>query len=139
MEQAGKYNDKLNSLKAALEDFDKSMQIDLSKENAVVRDAIENGQVQKFEFTTELLWKTLRAYLLEIHGIEKNSPKFAIKEFLNVRDINEEIYSTLFDIIDDRNLLSHTYSEKDFKVVHKKLPDYLQVLKRVLETLENIK
>jgi nucleotidyltransferase substrate binding protein (TIGR01987 family) len=139
MEQAGKYNDKLNSFRAALDDFNKSMQIDLSESNPVITDAIENGQIQKFEFTTELLWKTLRAYLLEIHGIEKNSPKFAIKEFLNVRDINEDVYNTLFDMIDDRNLLSHTYSEKDFKVVHKKLPDYLQVLKKVLDTLENIK
>lgn len=139
MEQAGKYYDKLDSLKAAIEDFDKSMKIDLLIENAIVKDAIENGQIQKFEFTTELLWKTLRAYLIEIHGIEKNSPKFAIKEFLNVRDIDEEVYNVLFDMIDDRNLLSHTYSGKDFKVVHKKLPDYLQVLKRVLEILENNK
>lgn len=139
MEQTGKYNDKLDSLKAAIEDFDKSMKIDLSGANEIVKDAIENGQIQKFEFTTELLWKTLRAYLLDIHGIEKNSPKFVIKEFLNVRDISEEVYNALFDIIDDRNLLSHTYSEKDFKVVHKKLPDYLQVLKKVLEILENNK
>lgn len=139
MEQTKKYRDKLDSLKAAINDFDESMKIDLSTADDVIKDAIENGQIQKFEFTTELLWKTLRAYLTEFHGIEKNSPKSAIKEFFNVRDIEANGYSVLFDMIDDRNLLSHTYSEKDFKVVHKRLPNYLQVLKKVLEILENNK
>ncbi len=139
MEQAKQYRDKLSSYKDALENFDNSMKIDLSGFDEYVRDLLMSGQIQKFEFSIDLLWKLLRLYLLEFHGIVKNSPKLAIKEFLNIRDIDEENYLILFKMIEDRNYLSHAYSQKDFEVKHKKLPEYLQVLKKVLEILENIK
>jgi len=136
MESASKYTYKLDSFRAALSDFEKSMYIDFSELDDLIKDTLLNGQIQKFEVTIEILWKTLRAYLIEFHGIEKNSPKSVIKEFFNVRDINEEDYNKLFDMLDDRNTLSHTYSEEDFKEVHKKLPGYLQVLKKILDVIE---
>jgi len=44
---------------------------------------LKNGQVQKFEFTTELLWKMLKAFLLEWHGIDAASPKEVIRRYFD--------------------------------------------------------
>ena len=43
-------------------------------------DSIRDGVIQRFEFCTELAWKTMREYLLDQGYTELNSPKAVIKQ-----------------------------------------------------------
>ena len=42
-------------------------------------DGLENGKAQKFEYTMELCWKAINAFLKQQDGIDEASPKKVIK------------------------------------------------------------
>ncbi len=112
----------------AIESFKNAMNVKFLFENDVVNDLFVNGQIQKFEYNIELLWKTLKAYFAEGRGIIILYPKEVIKHFFQEETISEEIYLLLIDAINSRNLLSHVYKEEIFKEVEPKLKDYARAI-----------
>lgn len=68
----------------------------------------KEGVIQRFEYTFELAWKTVKDYL-EFEGIKVNFARDAIKEAFAAEIIdNGEVW---IDMIEGRNLTSHTYDE----------------------------
>jgi hypothetical protein len=50
--------------------------------------------VQKFEVAVEICWKTIKAFLFQIHGFDLASPKLVIKKlfelgYLNYDELNK--------------------------------------------------
>ena len=82
----------------------------------------KEGIIQRFEFTLELAWKTLKNKM-EYDGliIDRISPKVVLKEAYQNKYIDN--IETWIEMINDRNLLSHTY---DFDVVIEVIPDIQQ-------------
>jgi nucleotidyltransferase substrate binding protein (TIGR01987 family) len=80
-----------------------------------------DGVIQRFEFTYELAWKLMKAYL-EYEGIaEVNSPRGAFKEAYKAGLIFEgDIW---IDMIGDRNLAAHTYNEEMAKAIYNRIKD----------------
>ena len=79
----------------------------------------KEGIIQRFEFTLELACKTLKDKM-EYDGliIDKISPKMVLKQAFQAKYLNNiELW---LEMIDDRNLLSHTY---DFKMIEEIIPD----------------
>lgn len=73
------------------------------------KDQLDNdGVIQRFEFTFELCWKTLRLFLLN-EGIITKSPKETLKEAFRYGLIEDQ--ELFLDMLEDRNLTSHIYSE----------------------------
>ncbi|WP_117232559.1 HI0074 family nucleotidyltransferase substrate-binding subunit [Vibrio maerlii] len=70
------------------------------------------GLVQTFEFSFELMWKTLKD-LLEFEGFDVASPRSVIRTALEARHIDSEQCETLLEALMKRNLLSHTYDEQN--------------------------
>lgn len=82
-------------------------------------DLEKEGLVQRFEYTLELAWKTLKDYL-SFQGVDAKFPREVIKESFAADLIEDgEIW---MDMLEKRNLMSHTYEESIF-----------------LETVDNIK
>jgi len=74
-----------------------------------------NGLIQRFEFTIELCWKTLRDYM-EDEGFQfKPTPKGTLRQVANSGLIKNVDIQVLIDGLDIRNELSHDYSENEFK------------------------
>lgn len=72
-----------------------------------------NGLVQRFEFTVELCWNTLKDYL-EDEGFKfKPTPKETIRQAFRCGIIEDAQH--LIDAIDARNELSHDYSGEIFE------------------------
>ncbi|MFH0800498.1 MAG: nucleotidyltransferase substrate binding protein [Pseudomonadota bacterium] len=70
------------------------------------------GIIKSFEFTFELAWKTLKDFL-EDRGVEVSFPRDIIKEAFHHGIISDgEIW---LDMLENRNLLAHTYDEKRAK------------------------
>lgn len=137
MEPASSFDLKLRSFKSALDDFENSFNIEISKYSPQEIDLFKNGQIQKFEFTIEPAWKTIKYYLSEKHLIEAVSPKSSIKEFFHVSLIDEKEFEKLQNMLEDRNRLSQIYSEMFMNEIHAKLKDYLSTLKNVYTILSN--
>jgi nucleotidyltransferase substrate binding protein (TIGR01987 family) len=92
----------------------------------LLRDALERGPdalslletegvVQRFEYTFELAWKTIKDYLEE-GGlvISPVTPRQVLKEAFTAKVITEG--QVWINMLEHRNLLSHTY---DFSVFEK--------------------
>jgi hypothetical protein len=73
---------KMNDLEAALSNFRDALTLDPTLFPELVADNINAGQIQKFEFTVELLWKTVQIFLYEVGGIDVVTPKSVAKEFV---------------------------------------------------------
>ena len=76
---------------------------------------IQDSVIQRFEFTFELLWKTLKE-ALNILGINVSSPREAIIQSFKQWFIDDlQLFLTFKDL---RNLTSHTYEEDLAKDVY---------------------
>ena len=88
----------------------------------------QEGVVQRFEYTYELAWKTLKDYL-EYNGanIAEITARNVFKEAYSSKIIkNSEIF---IDMMLSRNLLSHTYDFNKFRdILIKVKKDYMPVL-----------
>lgn len=122
----------LESLKTALEIYDQSALADDMPEKVVLRDGI----IQRFEFTFELSWKTLKRYL-EQYGLEK-------VDGLNNRDLfrlgfeqgliaDPEVW---FYYLKMRNQSSHVYDDAKAAIVFSSARDFQHDAQMLLEKLE---
>lgn len=95
------------------ENFEKAF---LQLKNAIARfdsldDLSKEGLIQRFEYTFELAWKTLKDYL-ESKGVIAKFPREVIKNAFQTNLINNgEIW---IDMLEKRNLPAHTYDKKNF-------------------------
>ena len=121
-----KYNRNLKSLEKALLQLSDALE---ESESPIVRDAC----LQRFEFCYELLWKTLKVFLEDIHGVRAVSPRQVFKEAFALSIIDEEL--TFVEMIESRNTLSHTYNEEQATKIYVKCADYLEAMKNVLAQL----
>jgi nucleotidyltransferase substrate binding protein (TIGR01987 family) len=71
----------------------------------------KSGIIQGFEFTYEIGWKTLRKAALP-HGKTIGSAKQAFQAALELGWIPESEHEQWMQMIEDRNLTSHTYREE---------------------------
>lgn len=75
--------------------------------DALIRDAV----IQRFEFSFELVWKTLKLYL-ERQGVESGGPRPTLKKaFAEGLIPTPEEADVWLQMIEDRNLTSHAYDE----------------------------
>jgi len=76
----------------------------------------QEGIIQRFEYSYELAWKTMKDYL-EASGIAVNptTPRNVIKEAFAAKIISDG--QVWIDMMMHRNLLSHTYDFSTFREV----------------------
>lgn len=122
----------LAALKLAFEIYDQSQLSDNAPEKIVLRD----GVIQRFEFTFELSWKTLKRYLEE-YGLER-------VDSLN----NRELFRAGFEqgLLDDperwfhylkmRNQTSHVYDDNKAAMVFIAARDFQQDAQFLLARIE---
>ena len=117
-----KLNRNFINLEKALNRFKEALQ---EPESTIVLDAT----IQRFEFTYELIWKTLKNFLEDIHGIRVVSARQVFKEAYGLSLIDQE--DVFLEMINSRNLLSHTYNEELANDIYKKCPSYLKAMQDV--------
>lgn len=115
MENDIRWKQRLENFTKAVKLLDEIQSLDLAKTSQLEKEGI----IQRFEFTLELGWKTLKDKMesdgLVLHQI---SPKMVVKEAFKAKYIDQiEVW---IEMINDRNLLSHTY---DFTVMEEVIPD----------------
>lgn len=122
-EKYRKFTDAVNRLAESIEEY---------KENAV--STMRDGVIQRFEFCTELAWKTIREYLIEQGYAELNSPKAVMKQAYADGLISEE--GIWLQILDARNLTSHLYDDQTAGEIFKDIKEkYLAQFQALVEKL----
>ncbi|AYQ56450.1 nucleotidyltransferase [Bathymodiolus thermophilus thioautotrophic gill symbiont] len=96
--------------------------IEENEDILTLSDLEKEGLIRRFKFTFELAWRTLKDKMQE-DGImiDKISPKFILKLAYNSKYINN--IKVWIAMVNDRNLMSHTYNFDNFNKVLKALQD----------------
>lgn len=101
MEQIKKYMISKSKLEKAYKKLQQAL-------NELPNEYIQDSVIQRFEFTFELLWKTLKLYL-DIEGLQEQTPRQVLKRSFEIGLIED--IDLFLDMMDIRNLTSHTYNE----------------------------
>jgi len=123
-----------NELKYSIGKF-KEATIRLDEGLKIVNDELgEDGVIQRFEFTFELLWKTLKLFL-EDKGILCQSPKDCLKAaFKYGLFSDDELY---LNMLVDRNNTSHIYNHEDSRIIYLRIKnEYAKAINSLQEKIE---
>lgn len=102
-------------------------------------DLIRDATIQRFEFTFEVVWKTLKLYL-ERQGYECGGPRPTLKKAFteNIFPTAEEADRWL-QMLDDRNLTSHAYDEELATRIYRNIvKDYAPLLGKMAEKIQTL-
>ena len=107
-----KFKDKLEKLNLSFNSLNEMAQFSFSFDSSIdkMEEAIRDSIIKKFEYTFELSWKTIKAYL-ESEGYEEfASPKRVLKQAFEIGLLkNEELWANMLEA---RNSMAHTYDEE---------------------------
>jgi nucleotidyltransferase substrate binding protein (TIGR01987 family) len=120
--------EKLNTASRALETLESILDEPFSE---IVRDAT----VQRFEYSFEACWKSLKAYLAQEEGIVCNSPKSCFRAALRIGLLGEEEVETALEMTDERNMTSHTYIEAVARRVYGQTPKFAGFMRSLVEAM----
>ena len=125
--------------KQRFENFDRAF--------VLLRDALKNGPdalnqlekegvIQRFEFSFELAWKTLKDYLEEDGFVFATiTPRQVLKDAFAAKILQDG--QVWIDMLDHRNMLSHTYNllkcEEAVKALHDRYLDAFDQLHEFLQ------
>mgnify|MGYP000025225868 FL=1 len=116
----------VKALEKALQRLEESLAFDLTQ--PLVVDAC----IQRFEFSIELTWKTLKK-CLAIEGIEANTPRECIQQAYAIHWLDDE--AAWLSMLKDRNLTSHTYKEDLALEIYHRLPLHYQAMADLYQLL----
>lgn len=116
---------------------------DLESANQRLKEAIslkptqihKDATIQRFEFTFELAWKNLQAYVRD-QGFDCNSPKNCIREGARVEIIDNP--EDWFDYLKARNLIAHTYNEKMADKIYRQAAKFPKEIDDLLEKIKSL-
>ena len=127
----------IEKLNNRIENFEKALK---KLKQAFLEDPTEliiDGTLQRYEFTFELAWKTIKDYL-EYNGIVDSisSPRNVIQQAYQSKIIkNGDIW---IQMMLDRNLLSHLYDEQKSREIYENIKNkYLKQFDDFDEFLRN--
>ena len=110
--------------------FSRFREILKKEKNEVTRDSA----IKRFEFTFDLAWKTIKAFLEEKKGISISSPKECFREAFRQGLIDyDELWLKMTDW---RNEVVHIYKEKLADNLYKKLPTALKYFQILIEQIK---
>ena len=97
-------------------------------ESPIKSDAV----IQRFEFTFELAWKALKR-ILAYEGVICKTPRESLRQSFRLGLLAEE--EIWLNMLEDRNAMSHIYSEEAAKEIYQRVPQFMSSLEGLLLTL----
>ncbi|MBA5249101.1 MAG: DUF86 domain-containing protein [Gammaproteobacteria bacterium] len=96
-------------------------------------DIVRDSAIKRYEICYELSWKSIQEQLKN-EGLEVcNSPKSCFKQAFKLGLIeNEEKFA---DMVQSRNLTTHTYNEDLANKIYTQLEGYLQILTNLAQNI----
>ncbi|NOY39913.1 MAG: nucleotidyltransferase [Nitrospirae bacterium] len=93
-----------------------------------------DGVIQRFEFTFEVFWKTIKI-LLEYEGYRCAGPRSCLKEAARRGFLQEA--EVALDMLEDRNRSSHIYDEAMAEEIFNRIKEvYVEVIGRNMKLFE---
>lgn len=138
-----KLNRRIETFSQALESFNESIELhrEYSLEEEKIFKATRDSVIQRFEYSTDLLWKILKIFLEDFEKITLTSvsPRNIIRDAVASRIISEKEGQICQNIISKRNETSHIYHEEVAEDIMEDIPEFyttmLAILGRIKERI----
>lgn len=109
-------NDKMEY---SLKQFQKALgRLKEAIEEPVETQIVKDATIQRYEFTFELMWKTLKLFLKH-SGIKAFTPRETFKAAFENRWLPSE--SPFLEMLDDRNIAAHEYDFDKAEEIYQKI------------------
>ena len=95
-------------------------------------DLERDGVIQRFEFTFELAWKTLKEFC-DQKGNSANNPRDIFRLSADYGFIDDPL--PWFNFLDNRNIASHLYDEDEMKKVFSDLSSFVAETEKIIVKL----
>ena len=127
------------STSKALEQLKKSLDTIQENKYPELYEQLRDSLIKRFEFSFDTMWKYLKEYLKEIRKTEVQypSPNRVFRKSYEQKLISEQKLNILLDATTDRNLTSHTYNEKLAEQISKRISEYYDTMKSIIDKLES--
>ena len=123
-EKLGKFIEATKRLEEALNEYEK-----------YAISSSRDGVIQRFEFCTELAWKSTREYLISEGYVDINSPKAVMKQAYADNLIEDE--QAWLELLYSRNLTSHIYDDNTASDIFNNIKNkYLHLFKELIAKLK---
>ena len=124
-----RWHQRFSNFKKAFAQLEKAVQ--MNEQSEIERE----GMIQRFEYTYELAWNTLKDFLLNQGFLEIKGPRDTIRQGFKSGLIEDG--GLWMDMLDNRNLTAHTYHEETaLKVADKIKNIYFGLFYKLLIRLE---
>jgi nucleotidyltransferase substrate binding protein (TIGR01987 family) len=123
---------KCTEFKQALKTFDEVLNKNF-KTDIIIRDAT----IQRFEYSYELCWKTIKTWLISTHAEEILSPNETFRSACAHGLISPIESEEFLAMAKNRNLTTHTYNEHFINELVLHLPRYFQLMQKLADALDN--
>lgn len=97
---------------------------------------MRDSMVKRFELCCDVLWKYLKLYIEQKHGVIAASPKKVYLECVTIGIVTEQENKILLKMVDDRNETTHNYEEECAENLIQLIPGYYELMKSVAERTE---
>lgn len=128
-----RFEDGLYNFRRALDRFCEALDRREALEQEGFGDIFLDLAVKRFEFTYEMSWKAIRR-CLDFLGVEAKYPRACFKEAYAIGLVSNE--AVWLEMIEQRNLTSHVYSQDEVRGIMGRLDDYRRNFEELLSRLE---
>lgn len=133
-------NDRKRSLLLAQEAFMRALDLYHSKfshAQKAEREAYLASIIKHFELLYEMLWKFLKAYLMEEYGIETMGSKSIFRACQAKGLIDEKELNQLLEIVELRNRMAHVYDEAAALETSKTIINHYEPIEKLIKKLSS--
>lgn len=129
--------DKIEQLETAFQKLKIIIDAYNKEDEGIIKDGLRDSIIQRFEFCSELSWKLMKKYLDENLMIEQYSPRGVVKEAYKQKLIDDgEVW---LDILEDRNLTSHTYDENTANRIRDNIiNNYVDIFEKFIKKIKEL-
>jgi nucleotidyltransferase substrate binding protein (TIGR01987 family) len=132
--------DALKTLHRGIELFEEQKQSVTTKATEKDKElliSLRDSMIQRFEYCTDLLWKTLKLYLEEIEKTipSSSSPRGIIREAAKVKIITEQEGADCIVMVDNRNQTSHIYHQELAEEIADHIPQFYALMNTIVSRL----
>lgn len=99
------------------------------------REAYLASIIKHFELLYEMLWKFLKAYLMEEYGIETIGSKSIFRACYATGLIDQKMLDQLLEVVEIRNKMAHVYDEAAALATSKTIIAHYEAMRTLIESL----
>ncbi len=99
---------------------------------------MRDSMIQRFEYCTDLFWKTIRVYLEDVEKIDLpiNAPRVILREAVKARLLSEEEGEDCITMVESRNKTSHIYHIEVAQTIAHKIPEFYTLMKLIINRIQ---